>query len=161
MGVSVGDRGGLKSDINVTPLIDVLLVLLVVFMVVAPMAQMGYEIQIPRESVAPPTEQQTKTQIILAVNENTCNIVSPMTMPGLPPGCTVLVNKETVRAEELSNRMREIFEKRRAADKILFLAAQEKLNYEGVMRIVDIARNAAGEDLKLGIVTEERVAMGQ
>ena len=161
MGVSLGDRGGLKSDINVTPLIDVLLVLLVVFMVVAPMAQMGYEIQIPRESVAPPTEQQTKTQIILAVNENTCNIVTPMTTAGLPPGCTVLVNKEVVRAEELSKRMTEIFEKRRSADKILFLAAQEKLNYEGVMRLVDIARNAAGEDLKLGIVTEERVAMGQ
>jgi biopolymer transport protein ExbD len=161
MGVSLGDRGGLKSDINVTPLIDVLLVLLVVFMVVAPMAQMGYEIQIPRESVAPPTEQQTKTQIIMAVNENTCNIVAPLTMAGLPPGCTVLVNKESVRADELARRMTEIFEKRRSADKILFLAAQEKLNYEGVMRLVDIARNAAGEDLKLGIVTDERVAMGQ
>jgi hypothetical protein len=45
-------------------------------------------------------------------------------------------------------------------DKVLFLAAQDKLNYEGVMRIVDICRTAAGEDLKLGIVTDERIAMG-
>ncbi len=160
MGVSVGEQGSLKSDINVTPLIDVLLVLLVVFMVVAPMAQMGYEIQIPREAnvIVPP--DVTKTQVILAVNENTCPIVQPLVQAGLPQDCTVLVNKEVVRIEDLGNRMREVFEKRRSADKILFLAAQEKLNYEGVMRIIDIARSAVGEDLKLGIVTDEQIAMG-
>jgi biopolymer transport protein ExbD len=162
MGVSLGDRGGLKSDINVTPLIDVLLVLLVVFMVVAPMAQMGYEIMIPREdkSATPPPPDEKSKQVILAVNVEICNIEQPLTLPGLPPGCTVLINKEAVRAEELSNKMREIFEKRRSMDKVLFLAAQEKLNYEGVMRIVDMCRAAAGEDLKLGIVTDERIAMG-
>lgn len=162
MAVSLGDRGGLKSDINVTPLIDVLLVLLVVFMVVAPMAQMGYEIMIPREdrSATPPPPDEKSKQVILAVNVDICNIEQPLTAAGLPPNCMVLVNKVAVRADELSTKMREIYEKRRSLDKVLFLAAQEKLNYEGVMRIVDICRSAAGEDLKLGIVTDERIAMG-
>ena len=55
--------------------------------------------------------------------------------------------------------MSEIFKNRKSSDKVLFLAAQEKLNYEGIVQILDIARTGGGEDLKIGIVTDEKLAL--
>jgi biopolymer transport protein TolR len=158
MGMAVGEGGGLNSEINVTPLVDVVLVLLIIFMVIVPLSQMGYDIEIPRESMNAVPPEQSDKQVILAVSESDCAIAAPLTSPGLPPGCRVRINKEEVLAEDLSKRMGEIFGNRRKADKVLFLAAEEKLNYEGVIRLLDLAKNGAGEDLKVGIVTDERLA---
>lgn len=158
MGMQVGDGGGLKSDMNVTPLIDVLLVLLVIFMVVAPMAQMGFEIKIPRE--APPTDQPPtdNKQIIVAVNLQSCNIVEPLNGADLPSTCTIFINKDPVPMADMAKRFKDTFENRKSIDRILFLAAEEKLNYEAIVKILDIARKAVGEDLKVGIVTDEKIA---
>ena len=159
MGMAVGEgTGGLNSEINVTPLVDVVLVLLIIFMVIVPLSQMGYDIEIPRESNVPVAPEQTDKQVILAVSEADCAIAAPLT-GGLPAGCRVRVNKEEVLATDLARRMGEIFGNRRKADKILFIAAEEKLNYEGVIRLLDLAKTGAGEDLKVGIVTDERLAL--
>src|SRR5207249_936964 len=99
-------------------------------------------------------------QVILAVSESDCAIVQPLGAQGLPPGCQVRINgKESCKIADLPLRMTEIFKNRKAADKILFLAAQEKLNYEAIVQILDIARSGAGEDLKIGIVTDEKLAL--
>jgi biopolymer transport protein ExbD len=144
---------------NVTPLIDVLLVLLIIFMVVTPLTQMGYDIQIPKETkVAVQTEDNNK-QIIMAITETDCAIVQPLPATGLPPGCTVRINREPVTVDALELKMQEIFKNRRKDDRVLFLAAQEKLNYEGVVQILDVARRGGGDDLKVGIVSDERVAL--
>ena len=157
-----GSKKGVKSDINITPLVDVVLVLLIIFMVVTPLAQRGYDLEVPREEVnpIPPNPEDLAKQVILSINEEECKIATPLSQPGLPPGCTVRLNKDAVRIEELARKMDEVFRTRKKSDKVVFLAAEEKLNYEGVMRIVDVCRAAAGEDLKLGIVTDERIAMG-
>jgi biopolymer transport protein ExbD len=157
MGMAVGEGGGLNSDINVTPLVDVVLVLLIIFMVIVPLSQMGYDIEIPRESEAVPSPEQAEKQVIMAVSEADCAIAAPIT-GGLPAGCRVRINKEEVLADDLTKRMGEIFGNRRKADKVLFIAAEEKLNYEGVIRLLDLAKSGAGEDLKIGIVTDERLA---
>jgi biopolymer transport protein TolR len=159
MGMDAGGGGTLKSDINVTPLVDVVLVLLIIFMVITPLTQRAYDIEIPRE--APPTQTppdaDTK-QTILAVNEQECPISTFMGPGGLPPSCVVRINKEPCPISDLARRMGEILKNRKGSEKVLFLAAEEKLNYEGIVRILDVAKTGAGDDLKIGIVTDERLA---
>jgi biopolymer transport protein ExbD len=160
MGMSAGGGGGLNSDINVTPLVDVVLVLLIIFMVVTPLTQRGYDIDIPRESTVIQPPDPDNKQVILGINETDCKIVNPLGTSGLPPDCSVRINKDLVKLDALGPKMAEVFKNRKPIDKILFIAAQEKLNYEGVVRILDIARAGAGEDLRIGIVTDEKLAMG-
>ena len=159
MGMSAGGGGSLKSDINVTPLVDVVLVLLIIFMVITPLTQRAYDIEIPREApqIQQPQEEDSK-QTILAVSEQECNISQPVGPIGLPPGCVVRINKEPCAIEQLASRMGEVLKNRPSSEKILFLAAEEKLNYEGIVRILDVAKTGAGDDLKIGIVTDERLA---
>ena len=159
MGMSAGGGGSLKSDINVTPLVDVVLVLLIIFMVITPLTQRAYDIEIPREApqIQTPPDQDNK-QTILAVSEQECPIGQPVGPVGLPPSCVVRNNKEPCPIGDLASRMGEILKNRPSAEKILFLAAEEKLNYEGIVRILDVAKVGAGDDLKIGIVTDERLA---
>ncbi|HXV78037.1 MAG TPA: biopolymer transporter ExbD [Candidatus Polarisedimenticolaceae bacterium] len=144
--------GGLQSEINVTPLVDVVLVLLIIFMVIIPLTIRGYDVDIPRASfdVAPP--EPRNEQVVLAIDAATCPIVDPPGAAGLPADCVVRLNDDRVGIAELAARVGEIFAQREAEHRVLFLAAQDRLNYEGVMRVIDVAKSGV-DGLRIGLVT--------
>lgn len=152
MGIDAGNRNALHSEINVTPLVDVVLVLLIIFMVVLPLAMRGYDLDIPGESTLPAPAQDRPEQFVLAIRAAGCPATAPPPGPGLPGDCRVSLNDETVEVAELAGRVAEIMAPR--VEPVLFLACDAELNYEAVMRIIDAARSRV-DGLRIGMVTDD------
>jgi biopolymer transport protein ExbD len=148
-----GGSDGLHSEINITPLVDVVLVLLIIFMVIVPLTLHGYDVDIPGESIVTEPVEPSHEQIVLAIDVNDCPVVDPPETEGLPGDCRVRVNDEQLPVTQLAGRVAELFATREGPDRVLFLAAGDPLNYEGVMRIVDVAKSEV-EGLRIGLVTE-------
>ena len=143
----------LQSEINITPLVDVVLVLLIIFMVVVPLLLEGYDVGMPKTSAAagpPPTEE---TQLVLTVVPEACPVLVPPAGEGLPTDCRVILGDREVPVTELSTRVAEILGFRPADQHVLFLAADDRMNYEAVLRIVDLAKSGV-DDLRIEFLTD-------
>jgi biopolymer transport protein ExbD len=148
-----GDSGSnLQSEINITPLVDVVLVLLIIFMVVVPLLMQGYNVDIPKTSTNAKPAQSQESRLILNISPTTCDILKPSAGEGLPPDCRVTLGDQKIAATELPARVAEILGGRPAEKRVLFLAADDRLNYEGVLRILDLAKSGV-EDLKVEFIT--------
>jgi biopolymer transport protein TolR len=148
-----GDSGSsLHSEINITPLVDVVLVLLIIFMVVVPLLMQGYDVNIPKTSTNARPVQAQDSRLILTISSTECRIVQPSAGEGLPADCRVMLGDQRIAATELPARVAEILGSRPTDKRVLFLAADDRLNYEGVLRVLDLAKSGV-EDLKVEFIT--------
>lgn len=147
-----GDSGSsLQSEINITPLVDVVLVLLIIFMVVVPLLMQGYDVDIPKSTNAAPAHSQ-ESRLILNISPAGCRILGPSAGEGLPADCRVILGNQQIAATELPARVEDILGSRPPEKRVLFLAVDDRLNYEGVLRILDLAKSGV-EDLKVEFIT--------
>jgi biopolymer transport protein TolR len=142
---------GLQSEINITPLVDVVLVLLIIFMVIVPLLMQGYDVNIPKTSTNTPAQSQ-ESRLILIISPAICSILKPPAGEGLPTDCSVMLGDQKIAAAELPVRVGEILGSRPPEKRVLFLAADDRMNYEGVLRILDLAKSGV-EDLKVEFIT--------
>jgi biopolymer transport protein ExbD len=144
----------LQSEINITPLVDVVLVLLIIFMVVVPLLLQGYDVETPRPSSDVAPVQAEEVQVILRIGPTACSMVAPPAGEGLPADCRVTLAEQEIPAAELPARVAEILGGRPADSRVLFLAADDRLNYEGVLRIVDLAKSSV-DDLTIAFIAND------
>jgi biopolymer transport protein ExbD len=152
MSVSASNDGGFQSEINVTPLVDVVLVLLIIFMVIVPLTMRGYDVDIPGESTTVSRENLRREQFVLGIDLDGCPVLEPPEEVGLPGDCRVRLNDDEIPVTELAARVSEIFGALAPQERVLFLAADDELNYEAVMRVVDLAQSGV-EGLRIGMVS--------
>ena len=136
--MQVGGSGTVRSEINVTPLVDVVLVLLIIFMVMTPVVQMGYLVKVPPKAPANLPPSAVQDQIVLR----------------LMAGNRVLINKEEMTIEQFPNRVRDIL--RGNTSKMVFFSGGRDVDYETTMKFLDLARASGAKNI--GIIVEDPTA---
>lgn len=136
MSMAVGSKKGPKSDINITPYIDILLVMLIIFMVITPVRQMDLDVKVPQP---PPPGQENAppdpSVIVVSVGES----------------ANITINQDPVDITALGPKLQEIYSAR--ANKNMFISASAKLPYGDVVKVIDIAKGAGVGDV--GLILEE------
>lgn len=136
MAMNVGSgAGSIRSEINITPLVDVVLVLLIIFMVTVPLLQMGYKVQVP---------PKVETQVTPPMQED--QIIVRMDAQG-----QMYINKQVIPRSEFPGRLKQALTGRQS--KVVFFAADGELQYDRVADFMDIVRDNGAENL--GIVFDD------
>ena len=137
MSMNVGSSGGVKADINVTPLVDVMLVLLIIMMIIAPLLQKGVDVRLP-----------------IAVNSASKPETQDQTVLGIKADKTVWINGVEVRKEDLRARLEAVLETKK--EKLILIKADEDAPYSAIMDAMDQLRLSGIEDV--GLITDSKSA---
>ena len=130
-----GAKGGVKSDINVTPLVDVMLVLLIIMMLIAPMLQQGVTVTLPKATNTT-DKPESPGQTVLAISKDK----------------SFYLNARPVPEQDLARRVNELLENK--TEKIVVIKADEEVEYGAVMAAMDQLRQAGIEDI--GLITDPK-----
>jgi len=131
-----GSKGGLKADINVTPLVDVMLVLLIIMMLIAPMLQQGVSVRLPQASNTA-DKPETQDQTVVAVTSD-----RRLYLNGVP-----------IQEGELQTKIQTLMETRQ--EKIVLIKGDEEAPYSAIMNAMDRLRGANIENI--GLITERKI----
>ena len=136
MSMNVGSGKGAMADINITPYIDILLVLLIIFMVITPVRQMDLDVKVPQEQENPEAPSAVDPNVIVV---------------SIGASAEIAINQEKVTIANLGRELQSIYSAR--SNKNMFVSASPRLPYGDIVRIIDIAKGAGvGE---IGLITEE------
>jgi len=132
--MQVGGGGAVRSDINVTPLVDVVLVLLIIFMVITPVVQMGYLVRVPPKAPPGLPPSAIQDQIILRL---------------MPEG-RMFINKDEITADQFAAKLREVVHGNQS--KMVFFQGSPENDYDTTMKFLDLARSSGAKNI--GIIVE-------
>ncbi len=132
--MNVGGKKGAMANINITPYIDILLVLLIIFMVITPIRQMDLDVKVPQTSDDSGGAPDPSV-IVVSIGE----------------AAQIAINQEPATISDLGTKLQDIYSKR--ANKNMFVSASPKLPYGDVVKVIDIAKGAGVQDI--GLLTEE------
>jgi biopolymer transport protein TolR len=135
MSMAAGGTSDYKSDINITPLVDVVLVLLIIFMVITPLLQMGYDVKVPPKATVD-QPQSTMDQLIISLTSQN----------------RIFFNKTEVTSAQLTQQLGDILKQRASNNRTVFFSAEDGTIYGDCIRVMDLVRSAGATNV--GIVLE-------
>ncbi len=146
-----GGSGGLNSEINVTPMVDIMLVLLIIFMVVTPFLQQGVTVPIPREMMNPEEDA--------AINKESSVILSVVCRPPDAPQCTpeateVYLGKKKVNLEDMKAQVEKALQNKEGKERIVYVKSGVNVSYGEVVKVINAVREK-GID-KIGLVADKK-----
>jgi len=135
MAMAAGGTSDYKSDINITPLVDVVLVLLIIFMVITPLLQMGYDVKVPPKATVD-QPQSTMDQLIISLTSQN----------------RIFFNKTEVTPAQLTQQLGDVLKNRASNNRTVFFSAEDGTIYGECIRVMDLVRSAGATNV--GIVLE-------